>query len=220
MGPADSDPDLVARLRTGLQSERATLRESYRRQPLPRRLLRQHTRIVDRLLRTLWRALQPVAGSALVATGGYGRRDLFPHSDVDLLLLLPRDPDPRVREGIEHLVGALWDVGLDVGHSVRTVQGCVEEAAADITVRTTLLEGRLLAGSRAAFRSLQDALAGSFDAAAFFAAKKLEQEQRHAKHRDTAYALEPNLKEAPGGLRDLHVIQWIALGCGLGARWR
>jgi len=219
VGPADGDPDLIARWRTWLQGERATLRESYRRQPAPRRLLRQHTRIVDQLLRNLWRAMQPVGGSALVATGGYGRRDLFPHSDVDLLLLLPRDPDPVVRERIERLVGALWDVGLDVGHSVRTVQGCVEEAAADITVRTTLLEGRLLAGSRGAFRALQDTLAGTFDAAAFFEAKKLEQEQRHAKHRDTAYALEPNLKEAPGGLRDLHVIQWIALGCGLGARW-
>lgn len=219
MNPEGKDPNLVAHWRDWLQTERVALRETYRLRPVPRRLLRQHTRLVDQLLRGLWRAMQPVAGSALVATGGYGRRDLFPHSDVDLLLLLPAEPDAQVRDRVERLVGALWDVGLEAGHSVRTIQGCVEEAGADITVRTTLLEGRLLAGSPGAFSRLKAALFADFDAAAFFEAKKLEQEQRHAKHRDTAYALEPNLKEAPGGLRDLHVIQWVALGCGLGARW-
>ena len=118
----------------------------------------------------------------------------------------------------------LDDIGLEIGHSVRTVQGCVETAAEDITIRTTLLESRFLVGSRLLFRKLTSELERIADPVAFFKAKKLEQEQRHAKHQDSPYSLEPNLKEAPGGLRDLHVIQWIArasgMTSGLGGRWR
>src|SRR5690606_34484966 len=123
------------------------------------------------------------------------------------------------RERIEHLIGALWDAGLEIGHSVRTVEDCLQVAAEDITVRTTLMEARFLAGSRARFRHLVRELDAALDPVAFFEAKKLEQEQRHAKHQDTPYALEPNLKEAPGGLRDLHTIHWIARASGIGRRW-
>jgi [protein-PII] uridylyltransferase len=102
---------------------------------------------------------------------------------------------------------------------VRTVHGCVEASADDITIRTTLMEARYLAGGRRLFASLVKALQETMDPVAFFKAKKLEQEQRHAKHQDTPYALEPNLKEAPGGLRDLHTIQWIARASGIGRKW-
>ena len=206
--------------RASLAAGRSDLREAYRRKSSPATLLREHTRLIDRTLRGLWQAMQPARNAALVATGGYGRGELFPSSDIDILILLAREPSAAERERLERLVGMLWDVGLDVGHSVRTVRGCLEAAAEDVTVQTTLLEARHLTGSRALFRKLVAAFGRSLDATAFLKAKVLEQEQRHAKHQDAAYALEPNLKEAPGGLRDLQTIQWIARACGLGWRWR
>jgi [protein-PII] uridylyltransferase len=206
--------------RASLLAGRRALREAYQRNPSPAQLLRGHARLIDRILRGLWRDLQPASNAALVATGGYGRGELFPCSDIDVLVLLAREPGAAERERLERLVGMFWDIGLEVGHSVRTVKGCVEAAAGDVTIRTALLEARLLAGSRAQFAKLAAATARSLDAAEFFKGKVLEQEQRHAKHQDAAYALEPNLKEAPGGLRDLQTIQWIARACGFGWRWR
>lgn len=212
-------PLTAERLRLELNAARERLREGYLHKPVPARLLREHTRLVDAVLRALWRELNPARDAALVATGGYGRGALFPYSDVDVLMLLARAPDAQERERLERLVSLFWDVGLDVGHGVRTVEECVAAAEDDITVRTTLLESRLLCGSRARFHALEAALRASMDPAAFFEAKRLEQEQRYARHQDTAYALEPNLKDAPGGLRDLHVIQWLGRASGIGARW-
>ncbi|MGA8007188.1 MAG: [protein-PII] uridylyltransferase [Burkholderiales bacterium] len=210
----------VSRIRAQLQAARGTLREAYLRRPRPRALLHGHSKLVDRTIKAIWRDSQPAAGAALLATGGYGRAELFPFSDIDVLILLAREPSPDERSRLESLVGQLWDVGLEAGHSVRTIAACLEAAEADITVRTTLLEARFLAGSRTLYRKLDAALHQAFDPASFFKAKKLEQEQRHAKHQDTPYSLEPNLKEAPGGLRDLHVIQWIARAAGIGNGWR
>jgi [protein-PII] uridylyltransferase len=210
-------------LRKSLAEERQALRLAYLGRPDPQLLLRRHCALVDRIIREAWRDTA-LAGAALVATGGYGRGELFPGSDVDLLVLLPGGVAEAGiangdKEKIEKLIGVLWDIGLEIGHSVRTVQGCVESAAEDITIRTTLLEARYLAGSRKLFQHLVAELARDFDAAAFFKAKRLEQEQRHAKHQDTPYSLEPNLKEAPGGLRDLHTILWIARASGIGRKW-
>jgi len=206
--------------RESLLAGRRALREAYLRNPSPPQLLRGHTRLIDRILRGLWRDIQPASRAALVATGGYGRGELFPCSDIDILVLLARDPSPAERERLERLVGMFWDIGLEVGHSVRTVRGCAESAAQDVTIQTALLEARHLAGSHALVEKLVAATARGVDAPAFLKAKTLEQEQRHAKHQDAAYALEPNLKEAPGGLRDLQTIQWIARACGFGWRWR
>jgi [protein-PII] uridylyltransferase len=211
---------VVGDTRAMLQSGRQALREEYLRTPKPRRLLLAHAKLVDNVLKTLWRDAGVSPGAALVATGGYGRRELFPCSDVDVLILLSEVPPPDEQQRLERLIGLFWDVGLEVGHSVRTVEECVETASADITVRTALLEARLLAGNRSLFSKFRSEIACAYDSAGFFEAKKLEQDQRHAKHQDTPYALEPNLKEAPGGLRDLQVIQWIARACGLGACWR
>ena len=209
----------VSRIRTQLQAGRGALREAYLLRPRPRALLRGHSSLVDRTIRAMWRELQPAAGAALLATGGYGRAELFPFSDIDILILLAREPSPDERSRLEFLVGQLWDVGLETGHSVRTVATCLEAAEADITVRTALLEARFLTGSRALYGKLEAALDEAFDPASYYKAKKLEQEQRHAKHQDTPYSLEPNLKEAPGGLRDLHVIQWIARAAHIGGGW-
>jgi [protein-PII] uridylyltransferase len=206
------------KLRQQLAHERQGLREAYARHPNPRLLLRRLTRLIDRTVRTVWRDAR-FDSAALVATGGYGRCELYPGSDIDLLVLLPEEVSNPDKEKVEKLIGALWDIGLEIGHSVRTVQGCVQSAAEDITIRTTLMEARYLAGSRTLYCELLSALQANHDPVAFFKAKKLEQEQRHAKHQDTPYSLEPNLKEAPGGLRDLHTIQWIARASGIGRRW-
>ncbi|OGA72957.1 MAG: [protein-PII] uridylyltransferase [Betaproteobacteria bacterium RIFCSPLOWO2_12_FULL_65_14] len=205
-------------LRKQVAEGRQALREEYLRHPNPRSLLRRHTQLIDRAVKAVWLETG-LQGAALVATGGYGRQELYPCSDVDLLVLLPGELPEAGRERIERLIGTFWDIGLEIGHSVRTVQGCVDAAAEDITIRTTLMEARFLAGSRNLFRELTERMQASADPVAFFKSKKLEQEQRHAKHQDTPYALEPNLKEAPGGLRDLHTIQWIARASGIGRRW-
>jgi [protein-PII] uridylyltransferase len=206
-------------LRGEVAAGRQALRESYLRRPNPRALLAQHSQLIDRTVRKVWNEIATVHDAALVATGGYGRGELYPSSDIDLLVLLAKDPTEAERETLERLIGRFWDIGLEIGHSVRTVEGCIEAAASDITVRTTLLEARFLAGSRRLYRKLTSEVQSALDAAAFFKAKKLEQEQRHAKHQDSPYSLEPNLKEAPGGLRDLQVIQWIARASGMGKRW-
>ncbi len=209
----------LARVRDTLQSERAALKARFEGQPNPARLLLRYRLLVDRTLREMWNAIGLPRSVALLAVGGYGRGELFPHSDVDLLVLLPDAPEPGLTPKVEDLIGRLWDVGLEVGHSVRTLAQCDEESAKDITVRTTLLEARLLAGSRTLYRRFLGHVQSRFDPQAFFSAKRLEQEQRHAKFQDAAYSLEPNLKEAPGGLRDLQTILWIARPCDLGCTW-
>ena len=207
-------------LRGTLRQAREALREAYLDGRTPGWLLRAHARLVDRTLQDLWRTHGPSAAMALVATGGYGRGELFPCSDVDVLILLGSEPTADERERLEQLIGMFWDIGLEIGHSVRTVEACTELAQADLTIETSLLEARLLAGDAALYRRLVRAIEKIVDPAAFLKAKQLEQEQRHAKHRDTPYALEPNLKEAPGGLRDLQVIRWIAQACAIGRHWR
>jgi [protein-PII] uridylyltransferase len=206
----------AASLREQVAAERAALRAAYLARPNPGRLLKAHAQLIDRTVKSVPGLPQ---GAALVATGGYGRCEQYPSSDIDLLVLLAREPEAAERESLERFIGTLWDIGLEIGHSVRTVAGCIEAAADDVTVRTTLLESRFLSGSRALYRQLEQALRTVVDPVSFLKAKKLEQEQRHAKHQDTPYALEPNLKEAPGGLRDLQVIQWIARAAGIGRRW-
>jgi [protein-PII] uridylyltransferase len=211
-------PSLEA-LRDQLRESRESLRDAYLKGKTPNWLLRAHSRLIDRTLQDIWRSHAPAKRMALVATGGYGRGELFPSSDVDVLVLLAGEPAAAERERIEQLIGMFWDVGLEIGHSVRTVDACIESAGADITVETSLLEARLLAGNAPLFGRLSRAIEKALDPVAFLKAKILEQEQRHAKHRDTPFALEPNLKEAPGGLRDLQVIRWIAQACGIGRHW-
>ncbi len=209
----------VEKTRAFLQSGRRDLRAQFSRLSSPSRMLRAHARLIDRTLTSLWKSAGMPRDSALVAVGGYGRSELFPYSDVDILILIEREPQPREKELLEVLVGLFWDVGLEVGHSVRTLEACVEAATLDITVQTSLLEARLICGSRKLFGQLASVMQANLDSESFYGAKRLEQEHRHAKHQDTPYALEPNLKEAPGGLRDLQTIQWIASASGIGKRW-
>ena len=188
------------------------------------RLLTQLARLVDRTLHTLWDAHDMPRGAALIAVGGYGRGELFPHSDIDVLLLMPLSPsvagDDSLAPCVESFISACWDIGLDIGSSVRTVEECSEEAVRDVTVQTSLMESRFLCGSRARFDELERSTLAQMDVPAFVTAKMLEMRQRHTKHEDTPYALEPNCKESPGGLRDLQVVIWLARAAGLGRSWQ
>ena len=158
--------------------------------------------------------------SSLVAVGGYGRGQLFPHSDVDLLILLAAPPEDEMAARLERAIGQFWDIGLEVGHSVRTVTECLDESSKDVTIQTNLTETRLICGDAPLFASLQHALAAQMDTVAFFEAKLLEQQQRHVRFHDTAYNLEPNIKENPGGLRDLQTVLWISRALKLGGSWQ
>jgi [protein-PII] uridylyltransferase len=186
----------------------------------PEALLAQLRHNVDVALTQAWQTYGMPANCALVAVGGYGRGELFPHSDVDVLILLESAPDAELQGKLEELVQLFWDIGLEIGHSIRTVDECLTESAADITVQTSLLEARLITGNRKLFHFLRDRFNAAMNPQAFFQAKTLEMRQRHAKYEDTPYSLEPNCKESPGGLRDLQVILWVAKAAGLGDSWR
>jgi len=193
---------------------------SYRRHLRPETLLGALRRATDQALREIVRHNPLPEGAALAAVGGYGRGELYPYSDIDVLILLRGDPGEQDRSRIEKLIAAMWDLGLDLGHSVRSIDDCRREAANDITVETALMELRWLAGSKTLLRELDEAMREQQDTQTFFQAKRAEMLQRHARHQDTPYALEPNCKEAPGGLRDLLMIQWVAQAAGMGGSWR
>lgn len=179
-----------------------------------RKLIAGRARLVDRVLKAAWRhfGLHQLPGIALVAVGGYGRSELFPHSDVDLLVLLNDSPDADCCGRMESFVAFLWDTGLEIGHSVRTLDECVALAADDLTIATNLMESRTLAGDDQLRATLMTRTGPDriWPTDAFFAAKWQEQQARHRKHNDTEYNLEPDLKNAPGGLRDLQMVSWVA----------
>ncbi|MGZ8259759.1 MAG: [protein-PII] uridylyltransferase [Caldimonas sp.] len=184
-------------------------------------LVRALARDVDVTLRGLWRDAGMADGAALVAVGGYGRGELVPYSDVDVLVLLPGAGDGDGHgAATERFSTACWDAGLEIGSSVRTVDECVAMAHADVTVQTALLEARYLCGARKVFQSFSAATAAAMDAHAFLRAKTLEMQQRHQKYENTPYSLEPNCKESPGGLRDLQTVIWVARAAGYGRSWR
>lgn len=182
-------------------------------------VLRKRCVCVDEALVALWNAIGMPKQYSLVAVGGYGRGELFPFSDVDVLILIDQEPDEVNTEKLETFCGSGWDIGLEIGHSVRTPRQCVEEAGKDITVQTALVESRFLAGNSSNFRALNSTLQKLLEVKTFFRKKTLELRQRHAKYQETPYSLEPNCKESPGGLRDLHVISWVCRAANLGNSW-
>jgi [protein-PII] uridylyltransferase len=176
-------------------------------------LVHARAALIDAVLAEAWRLhCSAHATWALVAVGGYGRGELHPASDIDILLLVPQPPDSAGSAAVEGLVTFLWDIGLEVGHSVRTVAQCREACVGDVSVMTTLLEARLLAGSAELLAAMRAALAPDhiWPVKQFFEAKVREQSERHLKANDTAYNLEPNVKTGPGGLRDIQTIAWVA----------
>jgi [protein-PII] uridylyltransferase len=177
-------------------------------------LVRDRARLVDLTLRTAWANQSgKFAGDlALVAVGGYGRGELHPSSDIDIMVLLPKSDSADWQPDIERFLTFLWDIGLEVGHSVRSIDDCQRESLADISVATTLFEARLLSGPEPLFAGMRRALAPDrlWSSQDFFEAKCKEQTERHHRYFDTAYNLEPNVKSSPGGLRDIQTIGWVA----------
>ncbi|WP_443190487.1 [protein-PII] uridylyltransferase [Pseudomonas indica] len=179
-----------------------------------RRLVEDRAWFVDQILNAAWDRFDwsEDADISLVAVGGYGRGELHPFSDIDLLILLESDDHEIFREPIEGFLTLLWDIGLEVGQSVRSVAECAEEARADLTVITNLMESRTIAGPERLRQSMLETTnsAHMWPSKHFFLAKREEQRARHAKYNDTEYNLEPNVKGSPGGLRDIQTILWVA----------
>jgi [protein-PII] uridylyltransferase len=177
-----------------------------------RTLVTERAAFIDRMLLHAWNQFPWDKKIALIAVGGYGRLELHPYSDIDLLILSKRSNQQRYKQSISNFLTFLWDIGLHVGQSVRSVEQCVTMAKADITVATNLLESRLLVGEEKLYRNMQSRTGPGriWSSNSFFEAKRLEQNQRHEKHDNSEYNLEPDIKEAPGGLRDIQMIRWIA----------
>lgn len=179
-----------------------------------RRLVEDRAWFTDQILLEAWNRFSwsEDAEIALLAVGGYGRGELHPYSDIDLLVLLGSDDQETFREPIEGFLTLLWDIGLEVGQSVRSVAECAEEARADLTVITNLMESRTIAGPEHLRGRMQEVTASAhmWPSQEFFLAKRQEQKSRHAKYNDTEYNLEPNVKGSPGGLRDIQTILWVA----------
>lgn len=173
-------------------------------------LVRTRGWYVEQVIIQLWQLLIDNNKLALVAVGGFGRGDLHPYSDVDLLILKPRQAKTFDTQ-ISHFIQALWDVGLDVGSSVRTAKECFEQAKDDVTVATNLMEARFILGNDKTFTQMQKSVTAKkiWKGEDFFAAKWQEQKQRHKKFSDTTYNVEPNIKEGPGGLRDIQMVSWV-----------
>lgn len=207
-------------LRQELKEARARNALAWTAKADPRIPIRALARDVDQILKKLWKATG-FGGATLVAVGGYGRGELFPYSDVDLMILMPDGySEQSIASDAERFVSHLWDIGIDAGHSIRSIAECIEQAGLDLTVATSLLESRRLAGPEAPVKQLLAQWFAQMSIKDFAQGKLLEMQQRHGRHQDTPYSLEPNCKESPGGLRDLQVLRWVTTAFGLGHDWR
>lgn len=215
-GLIDSRSDQPAIFREALIAGNDFIHEQFLANASAAVLLALRTELLDDVLTRLWQRKMPAfTGLSLLAVGGYGRSELHPHSDIDIAILLPADHDDAADEHCNEILSqwitALWDLNLDIGHSVRTVVDCEREAGADITVITNLMEARLICGDKPLFLQMKQAIAPEqmWSPAQFFHAKVQEQQQRYSRFQTNAYRLEPNIKESQGGLRDFQTISWI-----------
>ena len=201
-----------------LRAAREVAYDEFRKTQAVGKLTKQLTKMSDQILAHLWSNSGLKNEAALIAVGGYGRNALFPSSDIDILILLPEDEKQAIAlsKQVEQFIASCWDVGLEIGSSVRNIAECISESDQDVTVRTSLLEARFLCGKKALFKDFARAFEAAMDPKAFFQAKQAEQIQRHYKYQNTPYSLEPNCKESPGGLRDLQVISWVSKAALLG----
>ncbi|WP_428101725.1 [protein-PII] uridylyltransferase [Candidatus Rariloculus sp.] len=204
----------VASLRALLNDANDELKQRFLAREPVHNLVAARSDTVDLVILASWRRFAaPIADTTdFVAVGGYGRGVLHPHSDIDLLLLLDNPHQAGADAAISRFLTFLWDIGLDVGHSVRSLDDCAQQARDDVTVATALMETRLLGGPGHLFEALPTRIGPErmWDTAEFYSAKVNEQIARHHRFHDTAYNLEPNVKSSPGGLRDIQTICWIA----------
>ncbi len=209
----------LAVFREALAEGTKTLAQGFHEGVAVSTLVSLRAKLIDSLLKRAWlRNMPEDTNAALVAVGGYGRGELHPNSDIDLMILVEPKERKRLTSNLEQLLTFLWDIGLEVGHSVRSVKECVKEAKQDITVTTNIMESRLLAGNSQMLQKMRDATSPNkiWPSDKFFKAKWQEQKARYGKYDDTATNLEPNIKEGPGGLRDIQTVGWVAkryFGC-------
>lgn len=209
---AEIDGSTIRPAREKLKAGKARIAEAFRAGAHVDMLVGARSDLVDAVLVNAWRALVDTQDVCLVAVGGYGRGELLPHSDIDLLILYRDGCLDSVGAALEGFLTYLWDIGLEIGHSVRSPAECAEQAAGDITIMTNLMESRTLVGDPALFAAMRAATSAEhiWSSADFFTAKVEEQAARHARYDESAYKLEPNAKESPGGLRDIQTIAWVA----------
>ncbi|MDY7559340.1 [protein-PII] uridylyltransferase [Pseudomonas sp. 10B1] len=204
----------IAAFKKAIRQAREVLDARFRSGREIRRLIEDRAWFVDNILQQAWDHFDwsEEADIALLAVGGYGRGELHPYSDIDLLILLDSADHEIFREPIERFLTLLWDIGLEVGQSVRSVDECAQEALADLTVITNLMESRTIAGPERLRRRMLEVTSPErmWPSKEFFLAKRAEQKTRHHKYNDTEYNLEPNVKGSPGGLRDIQTILWVA----------
>jgi [protein-PII] uridylyltransferase len=204
----------LAAFRQALQEGDRLLKERFTEDESVERLVRDRARLMDLLLTAAWarHVGDKYSEIALLAVGGYGRGELNLCSDIDVMILLPKTESSVWQSALEGFLTFMWDIGLEVGHAVRTIDDCQRESAADVSVATTLIEARLLTGPEHLFDAMRRALGPDkvWPIREFFEAKVAEQTSRHHKYHDTAYNLEPNVKASPGGLRDIQTIGWVA----------
>ena len=208
----DADPDSPGIWREALTLGAERVHRRFEAGAAASELLAGRTAVVDRVLRRLWaREGAAFDGLALLAVGGYGRVELHPRSDIDIAVLLPRAADAALEARLSAWVTSLWDLGVDIGHSVRTISDCEREAAADLTVITNLMEARLLAGDPALPAMMRRVLDTDrmWPPREFLKAKLAEQDARRERFHTNAYRLEPNVKESLGGLRDFQTLAWV-----------
>lgn len=211
----DEQPQHISVFRSAIEHARMVLDQRFLDQHDIHEVILARAWFIDQLLIHAWPAQSCSEGDckvALVAVGGYGRAELHPHSDIDLLILLENEHSEHLHELIASFLTLLWDIGLEVGHSVRTVQECADEARNDLTVMTNLLESRLVMGEQQLIDAMREQTGPQYmwSSQEFFLGKHAEQRERHDKYNDTEYNLEPNVKGSPGGLRDVQTIMWVA----------
>ncbi len=211
---ADTPGEHISLLKAAVQTIDDGLKNCYQKGCDVNTVVYGRSNLTDQLINVIFNFLFKDLDQeiSLVAVGGYGRGELHPKSDIDLMILLQEEENQNTRDLLEKFLMLLWDIRLEIGHSVRTVEECVEESSKDITVATNIMEARLLIGSETLFTQMKEQTSAKhiWDSKTFFQAKLDEQIQRNGKFNDTAYNLEPNIKESRGGLRDIQMIGWVA----------
>ncbi len=210
---SEGQPALPA-FRNTLKQAQVAIQQQFQAGADAAQLVRTRATLIDHILQLVWHKHlgSEEKNIALIAVGGYGRGELHPCSDIDILILLRSAQHEEYREALEQLIMFLWDIGLEVGQSVRSIEECVSEAKADITVATNLIESRLLTGPEVLFSQLRQETGPNkiWSSREYFEGKLEEQTKRHLKYNESSYNLEPNVKEGPGGLRDIQMIGWVA----------